>query len=62
MIAIGNAACRELFCAFTGPPTGQMQMDPELHCAMGVEEGLTPPIGPWTNLLLMCAGVGFPAP
>ena len=61
-IAIGDEAGRRRFCAFTGFPPERLQVDPEprLHRALGLYQGLGWPGGPWTNLLLMCAGIGSP--
>jgi hypothetical protein len=60
--AIGNAAGRERFCAFTGLPPECLQVVPDatLHQALALHPGLQLPIGPWGNLLLMCAGLGSP--
>ncbi len=59
---IGNEAGRERFCMFTGFPKDRLVVDPEptLHGALGLYPGLQLPIGPWGNLLLMCAGIGSP--
>ena len=61
-IGIGEEAGRERFCAFTGLPPERLQLEPEagLHRALGLYGGLQLPIGPWGNLLLMCAGIGSP--
>jgi hypothetical protein len=61
-IAIGDTAGRDRFCAFTGFPPERLQVEPgaELHRALGLYPGLRLPIGPWGNLLLMCAGLGSP--
>ncbi|MFO8236717.1 MAG: AhpC/TSA family protein [Prochlorococcaceae cyanobacterium] len=58
--AIGNEAGRDRFCAFTGFPTQRLQVHPDaqLHRALDLYPGLQLPIGPWGNLLLMCAGIG----
>ncbi|MGB5133629.1 MAG: peroxiredoxin-like family protein [Prochlorococcaceae cyanobacterium] len=62
VIAIGNDAGAERFCAFTGLPRTCLQVDgrPELHEALGLHPGLRTPGGPWPALLLMCAGIGSP--
>ncbi|MCP9933979.1 AhpC/TSA family protein [Cyanobium sp. Candia 9D4] len=61
-IAIGDAAGRERFCAFTGFPSERLLVDaePDLHRDLGLYEGLKQAGGPWPNLLLMCAGLGSP--
>jgi hypothetical protein len=61
-IAIGDAAGRERFCAFTGFPSERLVVDaePHLHRDLGLYQGLTQAGGPWPNLLLMCAGLGSP--
>ncbi|MBD2719494.1 AhpC/TSA family protein [Synechococcus sp. FACHB-909] len=61
-IAIGDAAGRERFCAFTGFPPDWLLVDaePHLHRDLGLYEGLKQAGGPWPNLLLMCAGLGSP--
>lgn len=61
-IAIGDAAGRERFCAFTGFPPDRLLVDaePHLHRDLGLYEGLKQAGGPWPNLLLMCAGLGSP--
>jgi hypothetical protein len=61
-IGIGDAAGRERFCAYTGFPLQRLLVGPEptLHRSLGLYEGLRLPIGPWANLLLMCAGIGSP--
>ncbi|WP_087068568.1 AhpC/TSA family protein [Cyanobium sp. NIES-981] len=59
---IGNEAGRQRFCAFTGLPLAWLQAVPDatLHQALELYPGLQLPIGPWGNLLLMCAGLGSP--
>ncbi len=59
---IGNEAARERFCGFSGFPQARLVVEPEptLHRALGLYPGLQLPIGPWGNLLLMCAGIGSP--
>jgi hypothetical protein len=61
-IGIGDEAGRQRFCAFTGFPLERLQVEaePRLHRALGLYEGLRLPLGPWPNLLLMCAGIGSP--
>ena len=61
-IGIGDEAGRQRFCAFTGFPRERLQVDtePRLHRDLGLYEGLTQIGGPWSNLLLMCAGIGSP--
>jgi hypothetical protein len=61
-IGIGDEAGRQRFCAFTGFPSERLQVDPEphLHRDLGLHAGLQLPLGPWPNLLLMCAGLGSP--
>lgn len=60
--AIGDAAGRERFCAFTGFPVERLTVlsDNGLHQALQLHSGLTTAAGPWPNLLLMCAGIGSP--
>jgi len=62
VIAIGNDAGAERFCAFTGLPRACLEVDqqPELHQTLGLYAGLRTPAGPWPALLLMCAGIGSP--
>ncbi len=59
---IGNEIGRARFCGFTGFPPERLVVDPEptLHQALALCPGLQLPIGPWGNLLLMCAGIGSP--
>lgn len=59
---IGNEAGRQRFCAFTGFPLAWLEAVPDatLHQALDLYPGLQLPIGPWGNLLLMCAGLGSP--
>jgi hypothetical protein len=59
---IGNEAGRRRFCTFTGFPEERLvvEAEPRLHRALGLYPGLQLPIGPWGNLLLMCAGIGSP--
>jgi hypothetical protein len=59
---LGNAEGRERFCAFTGFPGDRLVVDPEptLHRELALYPGLGLPVGPWGNLLLMCAGIGSP--
>jgi hypothetical protein len=59
---IGNEAGRERFSTFTGFPKERLMVEaePVLHHALGLYPGLQLPIGPWGNLLLMCAGIGSP--
>ncbi len=61
-IGIGNGAGRERFCSYTGFPIERLWVEgsPELHRQLGLYGGLQLPIGPWGNLLLMCAGIGSP--
>ena len=61
-IAIGNAAGADRFCAFTGLPRTCLQVDdaPLLHRQLDLYGGLCTSGGPWTDLLLMCAGIGSP--
>ena len=61
-IAIGHEAGRDRFCAYTGFPAARLLVhrEPTLHRALDLDEGLQLPIGPWGNLLLMCAGIGSP--
>ncbi len=62
VIAIGNDAGAERFCAYTGLPRPYLQVDgePNLHRSLGLYAGLQSPGGPWPALLLMCAGIGSP--
>jgi hypothetical protein len=61
-IGIGEDPGAERFCAFTGLPRDLLQVEPtpRLHEALGLYGGLKAPGGPWSGLLLMCAGVGSP--
>ena len=61
-IGIGEEAGRQRFCAFTGFPSQNLQVDanPHLHQSLGLYGGLQLAGGAWTNLLLMCAGIGSP--
>ncbi|MEB3260059.1 MAG: peroxiredoxin-like family protein [Cyanobacteriota bacterium] len=61
-IGIGAEAGAARFCAFTGLPRELLQVEPtpRLHEALGLYGGLKAPGGPWSGLLLMCAGVGSP--
>lgn len=61
-IGIGDEAGAERFCRFTGFPRERLQVDaePVLHRALGLYGGLQSPGGPWSALLLMCAGIGSP--
>ncbi|MGB1416765.1 MAG: peroxiredoxin-like family protein [Synechococcus sp.] len=61
-IGIGNSTSADRFCAFTGFPRDHLSVDPsaELHQELGLYAGLSTGGGPWTNLLLMCAGIGSP--
>ncbi len=61
-IAIGAAAGRDRFCAFTGFPSDRLTMleDDSLHRELGLHPGLRTGLGPWPDLLLMCAGIASP--
>ena len=62
VFALGNDAGAERFCRFTGFPRNRLVVDPDptLHDALELYPGLRLPVGPWPNLLLMCAGIGSP--
>jgi AhpC/TSA antioxidant enzyme len=61
-IGIGDAAGADRFCHYTGLPRQALQVQPDavLHRELGLYPGLELPGGPWSGLLLMCAGVGSP--
>ena len=61
-IGIGDATGADRFCAYTGFPRELLQVDaePVLHRQLGLYSGLQAPGGPWSGLLLMCAGIGSP--
>ena len=61
-IGIGDEAGRQRVCRFTGFPPAWLQVVPDaaLHQALRLHRGPQLPIGPWGNLLLMCAGIGSP--
>ena len=61
-IGIGEDAGAERFCRHTGFPRPQLEVDadPQLHRELGLYEGVRTDLGPWPDLLLMCAGVGSP--
>ena len=61
-IGIGNEVGKACFCKFTGlsPKYLLVIPTPTLHNQLGLYSGLNLPVGPWTNMLLMCAGVGSP--
>jgi hypothetical protein len=60
-IAIGNEAGAERFCTYTGLPRHCLEVEstPALHQTLDLYAGLQAG-GPWTSLLLMCAGIGSP--
>lgn len=61
-IGIGDNNSADRFCTFTGFPRDRLSVEPnaELHTSLGLYPGLSTPGGAWTNLLLMCAGIGSP--
>ncbi|NEO85323.1 MAG: hypothetical protein F6J87_13900 [Spirulina sp. SIO3F2] len=68
-VGIGDRAAGQKFCDYTGfpaaslwvDPTAQLHQDLELYAGLQVAiPGLSPGVKAWTNLLLMCAGLGSP--
>jgi hypothetical protein len=61
-IGIGEAAGADRFCRHTGFPRALLEADadPQLHRELGLYEGVRTRLGPWPDLLLMCAGMGSP--
>lgn len=68
-VGIGDRAAGQQFCAYTGFPAADLWVDPtaQLHQDFGLYAGLQvalPGLGvgaqAWTNLMLMCAGLGSP--
>lgn len=61
-IGIGDQAGAERFCNYTGLQRSRLHVEPnaDLHRALGLYEGLQSGLGPWPDLLLMCAGIGSP--
>ena len=61
-IGIGDAAGANRFCEYTGFARSQLQVeaDASLHRALALYPGVQSGLGPWPDLLLMCAGIGSP--
>jgi len=61
-IGIGEEAGAERFCRHTGFPRERLEIDaePRLHRQLNLYPGLRTGLGPWPDLLLMCAGIGSP--
>jgi hypothetical protein len=61
-IGIGDGNGADRFCQYTGLRRSQLQVEPnaDLHRALHLYAGLESGLGPWPDLLLMCAGIGSP--
>ncbi len=61
-IGIGDDAGAQRFCQYTGFRRSQLQVDADaaLHRSLNLYAGLQSGLGPWPDLLLMCAGIGSP--
>ncbi|MFZ9621593.1 MAG: peroxiredoxin-like family protein, partial [Prochlorococcaceae cyanobacterium] len=61
-IGIGDERGADRFCRYTGLSRQllQVEADAQLHRSLGLYPGLQSGLGPWPDLLLMCAGIGSP--
>ncbi len=62
IIGIGDSLSKEKFCDFTKLPRELITVvnNNNIHTQLGLYKGLSLPIDPWLNLLLMCSGFRSP--